>query len=97
MINAQMKPHDYYLYGTENAYGERTVSYAARVGTIVISINLLQKNSTDNIKFSEATYIGLTLNREVDDNYIIDYNNKKLKVLYVYPEGRYTQVYMKEL
>lgn len=47
----------------------------------------------DNVNYSGANYIGLTVGA-VDDTYIIHYGAERLKVLYVQPKGRYKQAFM---
>lgn len=92
MINAQMKNYDYYIYGEQDAYGQPTLS--EKQGTVKMAINVLTKRIDDNVLYSQAEYIGLTSDAQINDKYVIAYNSDKLKVLYVYPFGRLTQVYM---
>lgn len=91
MINTKMRNYDYSTIGANNEYGQPQVSEPK--GQIKMAINLISQTIGDNIKYKDATYIGLT-NAHVDDTYIIDYNGERLKVLYVNPEGRYKQVFM---
>lgn len=94
MINADMRLYDYYLLTEKDAYGQEQITDKPQ-GQIKMAINLTSHSVKDNIKYSEASFIGLTM-AEVDDTYIIDYNGSKLKVLYVSPKGRYKQVYLNE-
>lgn len=89
-----MKTYHYYTFGTSNDYGQVTLS-SLPVGTIKIAINLLSQNTTNNIQYMNAKYIGLT-KAEVNDTYVIDCEKGKLKVLYVNDMGRYKQVYLSE-
>lgn len=93
MINANMRIYDYYTYGNENEYGQKKLSTSPS-GTIKMSIGLIGKNVADNIRYEQAQYIGLTLDQKVNDNYVIQFGNEKLKVLYVNPFGRLNQVFM---
>lgn len=95
MINADMRPYNFYTFGEKNKYGERVLSEEP-VGTINISINSITTAIIDNVNYSQATYIGLT-RAEVNDTYVIDYEGAKLKVLYVNPKGRLKQVFMAEI
>lgn len=60
-----------------------------------MAIYLNNQSITDNIKYKDATYFGLTYD-ELSDNCVIDYNGTPLKVLYI-TKGRLNQVYMAEL
>ena len=92
MINADMRNYDYYLFGENNAYGQAQIS-EEKQGSIKMAINITSQNIQDNIKYKGAAYIGLT-HANIDDTYVIQYGNQKLKVLYVNPKGRYQQVFM---
>lgn len=95
MINADMRIYDYFTYGNKNQYGERVVSEEP-IGKIKMAINISSQSIQDNINYKDCTYVGLT-HAKVDDTYVIAYGNERLKVLYVNPKGRYTQVYMVNL
>lgn len=92
MINAQMTEYKYFIY-KENEYGEEVQS-SSSAGTILMAINLVNKEVTDNILYTNANYIGLTLDNSITDKFVIEYGKEKLKVLYVNPQGRYKQVFM---
>ena len=96
MINADMRLYDYYTYGNENEYGQAQWSENV-VGSIKMSINTTAQAIQDNINYKDSEYIGLTYNNEVDDTYVIKYNDGRLKVLYVNPKGRMKQVFMKAI
>lgn len=95
MINTDMRLYDYFTFGEDNGYGMPQLSDSPK-GQIKIAINISSQATQDNILFKDCTYVGLTQN-QVDDTYVIDYENKKLKVLYVNPKGRYKQVFLKEM
>lgn len=92
MINAQMTEYKYFVC-KENEYGEQVIDTSSS-GTILMAINLVNKEVTDNILYTNANYIGLTLDNSIADKFIIEYGKEKLKVLYVNPQGRYKQVFM---
>lgn len=92
MINSQMRTYEYYTLNGKNAYGEQTLSNTP-IGTIKMAINITSQSIQDNINYKEAQYIGLT-RAEVDDTYIIKYNNGLLKVLYINPIGKMKQVFL---
>lgn len=91
-----MRLHNYFTLGEENEYGIEAVSDTPK-GEIKIAIYPITQAISDTIKYKDTDYIGLTL-AKVDDTYIIQNGEKeRLKVLYVNPMGRYTQVYMREI
>lgn len=93
MINAIKRTYNYFTLGeNDTRYGQPTIS-AEPQGTIKIAISSTSNSIQDNVLYKNATYIGLT-QAEVNDTYIIEYENTKLKVLYVNPVGRYKQVFM---
>lgn len=96
MINADMRTYNYFTFGDQDGYGQPQVSKEVQ-GTIKMSINITSQSITNNIKYKEASYIGLTSDAKVNDTYVIEYGAEKLKVLYVNPKGRLKQVYMAEL
>lgn len=93
MINTKMKQYTYKKI-TEilDDYGQPTIEKIE--GTIKIAINFTNETVDNNSLYSGAQYIGLTLNKNIDDTYIIDYEGESLKVLYVNKEGKYRQVFM---
>ena len=97
MINVDMRLYDYFTLGQTNAYGQTVIpgANAEPEGQIKIAIYETSQSIQDNIKYKDCTYVGLT-KAEVKDTYLIDYEGKRLKVLYVNPHGRYKQVFLKE-
>lgn len=95
MINADMRNYDYYLYGDDDGYGQAKLSEDVQ-GSIKMTINITSQSVQDNINYKDANYIGLTL-APIDDTYVIQYGNERLKVQYVNPRGRYKQVFMAEV
>ena len=95
MINANMRTYEYYSYGEQDAYGQQELS-SEPVGTIKIAIEVSSQEIQDSIAYSGCTYIGFT-RYGIDDTYVIQYGDDKLKVMYVVPRGRLKQVFMKEM
>lgn len=95
MITTDMRIYNYFLYGDDNGYGQPQLGEEV-AGTIKMAINIASQAVADNILYKDCSYVGLT-HAQVDDTYVIEYENKKLKVLYVNPKGRYKQVFMKEM
>ena len=98
MINSRMRAYDYYLLGDDNGYGQITLirdenGELIKQGSVRMSITVLVKAVSDDIRYSDASYIGLT-NDNINDTYVIQYGDQLLKVQYVIPDGRYTQVFL---
>lgn len=96
MINTDMRLYNYFTLGDDDGYGQPQLSETAQ-GQIKMAINLTSQSIQDNINYKDAQYVGLTHDAKVDDTYVIEYGNERLKVLYVNTRGRYTQVFMTEL
>lgn len=95
MINNNMRLYDYYAFGKLNAYGVQSVSADIK-GQVKMAIYTTSQSVQDNIRYKDATYVGLT-HADIDDSFVIQYGEQKLKVLYVNEQGRYKQVYMKNV
>ena len=95
MINSKMKSYPYYLINDEtDAYGQKTRN-PQQIGLVKINIQIISQTIVDNIKYKQASYIGLTSDRDINDKYVIQYDNDSmLKVLYVNPQGKLKQVFL---
>jgi hypothetical protein len=92
MINTQMKNYSYYTLNTNDEYGQPQPIKAE--DTIKMAINFVTESIQENPLYSGAQYTGLTLNKNIDASYIIQYGDEKLKVLFVNKMGRYKQAFM---
>lgn len=95
MINSDFRTYNYFTFGEKDAYGQPQVSKEIQ-GSIKMAIYTTSTSILDNIRYKDATYIGLT-HSLLDENYVIQYGEEKLKVLYVIPKGRYKQVFLKNI
>ena len=95
MIMVDLRTYEYFTYGGNDGYGQPALSETVE-GTVNMAIYVTSQSVQDNINYKEATYIGLTFD-DVDDTFVIQYGDKKLKVLYVQPKGRFKQVFMGEM
>lgn len=95
MIGIKMVSYKFYKYSVENAYGQLTLPNEP-TGEVKIAIFTTTQSIQDNINYQGATYMGLT-HSLLDDKTVIQYGDRKLKVLYVNPEGRLKQVFMAEI
>ena len=96
MINTDMREYNYYTYGDSDGYGQPALSKDVQ-GAIKMAIYETAQAIQDNIRYKNASYVGLTHDRKVNDTYVIDYENKRLKVLYVGKKGVYRQVFMGDM
>jgi hypothetical protein len=96
VLNIKSRFYQYYRYGDRNAYGQPTLSNVPS-GEVKIAIFTTSQSIQDNINYKDANYIGLTMTSLLDDRCVIQYGDKKLKVLYVNPEARVKQVFLKEI
>ena len=94
MINANMRLYDYFTLGSLDEYGQPSLS--EKQGSIKMAINISSQNVQENINYKDCSYVGLT-HANINDSYVIQYGDEKLKVLYVNPKGRLKQVFMKEM
>lgn len=90
-----MRYYAYSTLGELDAYGQPLETEATKF--VKMAITLSAQSPQDNIKYKDTTYIGLTLDRNINDKCIIQYGNEKLKVVYVNPFGKFRQVYMSEV
>lgn len=101
MINANKRSYDFYLYADKNAYGQQVLikgddGEPIKQGSIKMTIANTTTSVQDNIKYKNATYLGLTY-ADVNDHYVIQYGDARLKVLYVNHLGKRKQVFMNEI
>ena len=94
MINTDFRTYNYYTFGEDDKYGMPTLS-AEPVGQIKMAIYISSQSIQDNILYRDCSYIGFTHNKKIDDSYVIEYEGKKLKVLYINSKGRIRQIYLK--
>ena len=90
MINADMRLYSYHTLGAMDAYGQPQLS--ENMGLIKMAISNTSKATQDNILYNNASYIGVT-HAPIDDKYVIQYGEEKLKVLYV-TKGRYNIAFL---
>lgn len=92
MINTNMRYYEFFTLGVRDNYGQQQLSNTP-VGLLKMSINTTSQSIQENINYSGSQYIGLTY-AEVNDTYVIQYGDERLKVLYVNPMGRMKQVFL---
>lgn len=96
MINSNIRTYDYFTYSGKNGYGQATLSDTVQ-GSIKMAIYTSSQSTQDNINYQNCNYIGLTTDKSVNDKMVIQYNQEKLKVLYVNRAGRFIQVFLQKI
>lgn len=91
-IYRRLTKYNYYTL-VDSEYGGKTADFTSPTGVVNMAIQLNNMAMNSNTIYTSANFVGLT-QEDIDDTYIIEYGNEKLKVLYVYPEGKYKQVFM---
>ena len=93
MINREMRQATVVTYGGIDEYGQMmTTPTASR--TISMTFGMYQHTPTQDIRFQDVKYVGLTSDREISDKDTVIIDGKEYKVSYVNPFGRMTQVFM---
>ena len=94
-----MRQYDYYKTVHNDEYGQELIPAAETqpLGKVKLAIYPTTTGTQDNILYSNCSYVGLTYNAEIDDKYIILYGKERLKVMYIQPQGRYKQVFLKKV
>lgn len=95
MITADFRNYNFFLYQEKDAYAQPQLSQEPQ-GTVKMAIYTTSQAIQDNINYKSANYIGLTYSL-LDDTYVIQYGDEKLKVLYVMPKGRMKQVFLAKI
>ena len=98
MITRDLRFYDYFTLGEKDAYGQVKLPKISDTpkGQIKMTINISSQSIQDNILYENCSYVGLT-QEPINDTYVINYEGKLLKTLYINPKGRYTQVFMGDL
>lgn len=94
MLNNDYKNYVYYQYTGKDAYGQPQLS-SEPAGVVKMAVYITSQSIQDNINYKGANYLGLTY-ALLDDTCVLQYGEKKLKVLYVNPQGRLKQVFLAE-
>lgn len=82
MINANMRLYDFYTIGAPNEYGQAKISDKP-AGQVKMSISISSQSIQDNILYKGAQFVAITHDTKVNDTYVIQYGDERLKVLYV--------------
>ncbi len=96
MIYTNMRSYNYFTFGEPNAYGQPQLSKEP-VGQVKLSIFTTSQSVQANINYTNANYIALTHDKNINDEWVIEYGKERLKVLYTMKQGRYIQVFLAKM
>lgn len=96
MITTNMRTYNYFTFGAPNAYGQPQLSREP-VGKVKLSIFTTSQNVQGNINYTNASYIALTHDKNINDSWVIEYGEERLKVLYTNKQGRFIQVFLSKV
>lgn len=96
MINADMRYYYCFTFGKENEYGTPVIDESPKK-MIKMAIYPTSTSVQDNVLYKSAEYIGITHETGIDDKCLIQYGDKRLKVLYIIDKGRYNQIFMESV
>lgn len=97
MISTNMRTYNYSTLGEPDAYGVPAYNPDEITGSVKMAIYLTSQSTQENINYLNSNYVGLTMDKSINDKMIIHYGEEKLKVLYINPQGRVKQVYLERL
>ena len=99
MIINNMRLYDYWLVSVNEEYGQEVLPDAAAepAGKVKLAIYPTSTGTQDNILYANCSYVGLTFDTEIDDKYVIQYGNERLKVMYKQHNGRFKQIFLKRV
>ena len=93
MINCKFRNYDYFTLGPNDEYGQAKVS-EEKQGSVKMAIYPTSLNVQQNILYFNAQYVGFTHDKNINDSYLIQYGETRLKVLYVRPGNRLQEVFL---
>ena len=96
MINHKMRTYNYFTFGEMDDYGQAKISEDVK-GSVKMAIFPTSQTVQQNILYLNAQYVGFTLDKRVNDTFVIDYEGSKLKVLYVSGPERIKQVFLSKV
>jgi hypothetical protein len=89
-----MKTYNFFTLGENDEYGQAQVSPEVK-GQVKMAVYISSQAIQDNINYQDCNYVALTADKNINDSYLIEYLDQRLKVQYVNPQGRMKVVYLK--
>lgn len=92
-IRSSMKSYPLYELGSLDSYGQ--LGSPNLVGEVELDLQVYSHSQLGSPLYENCEFIGLTLARDLSDKNLIEVEGKKLKVLFVNSQGRYTQIFLR--
>ena len=93
MINRELVDATVETYGGYDEYGQQLAEKTAE-RNITVAIGYYTHSATDDIRYQDVKYYGLTKDRNITDKDYIIVGENKYKVMFVNPTTRWTQLYL---
>lgn len=93
MINRELVSATVKTYGGTDEYGQQLATLQSE-RTVKVAIGIYTHTATDDIRYQDVKYYGLTKDREITDKDTIVVGDTTYKVMYVNNTTRWTQLYL---
>lgn len=93
MINREMKKATVNTYGGTDKYGQQLATLQSQ-RDIMVAIGYYTHTATDDIRYQDVKFYGLTRDRDITDKDTIVVGDNEYKVLFVNPTTKWTQLYL---
>lgn len=93
MINRELVKATVETYGGLDEYGQE-LAELQNEREIMVAVGFYTHTATDDIRYQDVKYYGLTKDRNITDKDYLVVGENKYKVLFVNPTTRWTQLYL---
>ena len=94
MINREWQLVDVLTYSEElDKYGQKRQGTPTTRNTYMV-VKIYSQRNVDDVKYVDVDVIGLTKDKDITTENVIQIGSDKYNVKYIIPSGRYTQVLM---
>lgn len=93
MINRELVEATVNSYGGVDEYGQQLAELTG-TRTITVAIGIYTHTATNDIRYQDVKYYGLTQDKAITDKDYLVVGDKTYKVLYVNSTTRWTQLYL---
>lgn len=92
VINRNMRQAQMYKLGELDEYGQEELD-TENSTTVNLTFSLFNHRDTEDVRYQDVEYCGLTYDNITDNNVLL-LDNKKYKVKFVNPYGRIKEVFL---
>ena len=93
MLNNEIKEATVVRYDGYDEYGQELAEPTSE-RKVMVAIGYYTHSATDDIRYQDVKYYGLTKDRNITDKDYILVGESKYKVMFVNPTTRWTQLYL---